>query len=261
MKKWLNWIVLVLVFSIACGFLSNWQFARRETKLAAITLVKTNYSLSPVSLEKLLIDGQLPLPEKSWRRVRVSGKYIPEKTLLVRNRPNDGQAGFEELVPFISDNGTLIYVSRGWIPSGSKQDYPDSVPLPSADQTTLIAHLMVEEPVLNRSAPKGQLATINIGLANQKTSLASSFDNGYLRMISESPRVGGHLKHMPAPATEEGNNLSYALQWILFALMAAIALIWRIRKDSENEVFGKSSRRQRRSELDAQYEDETTTVR
>ena len=261
MKKWLNWIALVVVFSIACGFLANWQFNRRETKLASIALVKQNYDAPAVPLSELSTGSNFDLPNMTWRTVSISGRYIPEKLLLVRNRPNDGQPGFEEIVPFLSEDGSLLYVSRGWIPSGSNQDYPDNLVAPDDSETTILAHLMAEEPILNRSAPKGQIATINVQLANQQSGLNSSFTNGYLRLISETPRVGSRLKPMPAPATEEGNNLSYALQWILFGLMAAVALLWRIRKDEQLAKGVAPKIKLRRSDLDAKFEDETTTVK
>lgn len=261
MKKWLNWIALVVAFAVACGFLANWQFARRDAKLASIALVKSNYNAGVVPLSELSTGSKFDLPQKTWRMASITGHYQPEKLLLVRNRPNDGQPGFEELVPFLSLDGALVYVSRGWIPSGSNQDYPDNLPKPDDLETTIVFHLMVEEPILNRSAPKGQIATINVELANQQTGLTSTFTNGYVRLISEAPSAGAILKPMPAPATEEGNNLSYAFQWILFGLMAALALLWRIRKDEQLAKGVVAKVKVRRSDLDAKFEDETTTAK
>lgn len=259
MKKWLNWIALVVIFSVACGFLANWQFSRREAKLASIALVKQNYDAEPVTLSEVSTGSNFDLPRMSWRKVSITGHYLPEKLLLVRNRPNDGLPGFEEVVPFVDADGTLVYVSRGWIPSGSNQDYPDNLAIPGESETTITARLISEEPILNRSAPAGQIATINVKLADQKTGLRSSFTNGYFRLIAEVPSVGARLKPMPAPATEEGNNLSYALQWILFSLMAVLALIWRIRKDEQLAKGIVQKTKVRRSDLDAKFEDETTT--
>lgn len=258
MKKWLNWIALVLVFSIACGFLSNWQFSRRETKLASIQLVQNNYKQPSVDYKLFLSSESVDLPGLSWRSVTMTGHYLPDSTLLVRNRPNDGQPGFEELVPFITDRGEIFYISRGWIPTGTKQDYPDEVALPFGGNTEITARIMPQEPILNRSAPSGQIATINTGLANRLTGLKSSISNGYLRLVSENPAAGAPLKPMPAPSVEEGNNLSYAFQWILFALMATMALIWRIRKDSQLASGAPLKTKIRRSDIDAKYEDETT---
>ncbi|MEN9604255.1 MAG: hypothetical protein RL545_944, partial [Actinomycetota bacterium] len=69
------------------------------------------------------------------------------------------------------------------------------------------------------------------------------------------------LVPMQSPSTEEGNNLSYAIQWILFALMAAGALIWRIKKDAELTRGEVRPKKLRRSDLDAQFEDETTKAK
>jgi cytochrome oxidase assembly protein ShyY1 len=66
---------------------------------------------------------------------------------------------------------------------------------------------------------------------------------------------------MPTPSVEEGNNLSYAVQWVLFALMAAAALIWRIRRDSAIESGSLKRGRKKQSDLDAAAEDEATKAK
>lgn len=258
MKRWLSWIALVLVFAIACGFLANWQFSRRETKLASIELVQSNYSKPPVALSDVLENGMFSLPEVTWRTVKIEGNYLPAKSLLVRNRPNNGQPGFEQLVPFLSVQGQLIFVSRGWLPTGRNQDTPDLVPQVTENHLTLLARVVPSEPTLDRGAPKGQIASINAHLANQITSL-DGITNGYLRLVSESPNPQDLPKPMPSPSIEEGNNLSYALQWILFALMSVLALLWRIRRDRDIEkgVVRKSSKKSI-SKLDEELEDEVT---
>jgi cytochrome oxidase assembly protein ShyY1 len=261
LKKWLNWIALVVVFSIACGFLANWQFSRRESKLASIALVKENYNAIPVELNTLLENGSVPLPKMTWRTVRISGHYLPESLLLVRNRPNEGQPGFEELVPFQSDQLGVLFVSRGWLPSGQAQDQPDSVPVPSREDTIITARILAAEPLLNRGAPDGQIASINVSLALELTGLNSQVNNSYFRLVAESPAVGEGIKPMHAPSIEEGNNLSYAFQWILFALMAALALIWRIRRDNQLDRGIVPKRRIRHSDLDAAYEDASTKAK
>ena len=258
MKKWINWIALVLVFTIACGFLANWQFSRREARLASIALVKKNFDASPVGLAAVTNGSEFNIPADTWRPVKVTGHYLPEKTLLVRNRPNNGTGGFEELVPFLSDSGEICYVSRGWIPTGERQNYPDKVPLPTTHSTTIVARVVAEEPILDRGAPKGQLASINITLANKQTGLENAISSGYMRLASELPQVSEKLQAMPDPAIEEGNNLSYAVQWIIFALMAIVALIWRVRRDRMIEAGNPKVKRITRAQLDEAYEDSRT---
>lgn len=251
----------MLVFSVACGFLSNWQFNRRATKLAAIHLIEKNYSSNPVEMAKVLVSGQFNLTQDTWRNVVVSGHYLPEKTLLVRNRPNDGNAGFEELVPFETDTLGVIFVSRGWIPSGDKQDHPDVVNLPTSSETQIRGHVMASELKVDRTAPPGEIASIYIPLAEKLARVHSPFQDAYLRLFSETPSVGKALVEMPAPSTDEGNNLSYAWQWIMFAVMAAWALAWRIRRDRLLELGIEPKKRKTLADKDAEFEDSTTTAK
>ena len=259
MKKWLNWIALVIAFSVACGLLANWQFTRRAAKLATIELVQRNYSQAPVPIASLASDGDFKVPDDNWRSVVLQGHYLPETVLLVRNRPNDGQPGFEQLVAFESKDFGIVFVSRGWIPTGQKQDSPDYVPLLTETDMDLEAKVMSAEPELSRGAPSGQIASINIKLAEQETGIVTTFKTTYLRMANENPAQPQTIKPMPKPSVEEGNNLSYAMQWILFALMAMLALVWRIRKDNkQSSESAPRVKRTKKSELDAQYEDSIT---
>lgn len=260
MKKWLNWVALVLVFSVACGFLANWQLERRELKLSSIALVKENYAQTPIPAAKLFDANSSNLKTLYWRSVLITGSYQADKLLLVRNRPNNGQPGFEQLVPFLSTDGKTYFVTRGWLPTGSKQDSPDSNPVPPKGQLEIEARILVGEQLLDRSAPKGQIATINIRLAEELTGHRSAIP-AYLRVGEESGSKPVGLTPMPTPSVEEGNNLSYAVQWVLFALMATAALIWRIRRDSAIESGSLKQSRKKQSDLDAAAEDEATRAK
>ncbi|MEY4553859.1 MAG: hypothetical protein RL197_286 [Actinomycetota bacterium] len=260
MKKWLNWVALVLVFSVACGFLANWQLERRELKLSSIALVTDNYNQAPIPAAELFDANSPNLKTLYWRSVLITGSYQADKLLLVRNRPNNGQPGFEQLVPFLSTDGKTYFVTRGWLPTGSKQDSPDSNPVPPKGQLEIEARILVGEQLLDRSAPKGQIATINIQLAEELTGLRSSIP-AYLRVAEEAGSKPAGLTPMPTPSIEEGNNLSYAVQWVLFALMAAAALIWRIRRDSAIESGSLRQSRKKQSDLDAAAEDEATRAK
>ncbi len=63
------------------------------------------------------------------------------------------------------------------------------------------------------------------------------------------------------PELSERNHLSYAIQWIIFALMAIAALVWFIRedlamhRDPDAYIARKNSRKRSRSQLDAAEED------
>jgi hypothetical protein len=65
----------------------------------------------------------------------------------------------------------------------------------------------------------------------------------YLRLVSESPPENSYPQPLSRPVLDEGNHLSYAVQWIIFAVMGFFALFWAIRQEREY----------RKMELDPNY--------
>ena len=166
--------------------------------------------------------------------VSLTGTYLPNQSLLVRNRSRNGNPGFEQLVP-LQTGSTIVFIDRGWISTGNKQDAPDSNPLPESLSTKVVGHLMPSEPRLDRSAPPGQIASINLYLASHQLGFkpATVMRSFYLILSEEKPKQTAQPLRLPRPELDEGNHLSYAVQWIIFALMAFAALFWAIRREFE----------------------------
>ena len=261
-KRWFGWLALVVVFSIACVYLSNWQFNRREEALVAMQQLAQNYDSPAVPIQQLATLDTFAKANE-WRKVELVGKYLVDKSVLVRNRPLNGQPGFLQVVPFELSDGTVIAVERGWVAAGDQYQVPERVPLPADATQTVIGRTRASEPSLNRTAPPGQLATINIEALVSSTQIEQKIYNKlYVRMASES-LAGESLsgvdapKKLDKPQLGEGNHLSYALQWILFALMSAAALFWGIKKERE-ALSGKKreSKRKLFGQVDAETEDQ-----
>ena len=255
-RRWLSWFLLVAIFATACGFLSNWQFHRREEKLAQIAQVNANYDATPVAIEALLPNLDSWNDAIEWRQVSLIGHYLPEKTLLVRNRPNNGAPGFEQMVPFES-GGRVLFVSRGWLPTGNLQDSPDTNPMPAADEKLIVVRLRASEPKLDREAPAGQAVDFEVPALGKQLGITDFYEKTYGRLVSESPSENS-LTQLESPTRSEGNNLSYAIQWIVFALLAVAALIWAIRQERDRK---RGIVRAKKKNVDEAYEDSITTER
>ena len=255
-RRWFGWLALVIAFSVACVYLSSWQFDRRQQALDALKQVEQNYDSQIVDLRQVATVEEFDV-KNQWRRVELVGRYLNDSAVLVRNRPLNGQAGFLQVVPFQLSSGEVVAVERGWLSVTSGFDAPSVQPLPSAELQTVIGHVRPSEPSLNREAPANQIATINIEALAAKTAIKSAFfESIYVRMQSESIAVAEAPRKLARPEISEGNHLSYALQWILFAVMALGALIWAIRKErdalSQNK---KPKKRKLMGEVDAEAED------
>lgn len=262
--RWAGYIGLALVFAIACAFLSNWQFTRNEERAHQLQLVEQNYDAAPAALGDVLAPG-LPLPaDAEWRPVELRGEYLPAEQVLVRNRAHGGTSAFEVLVPFRLDDGRILVVNRGWVPPG-EQPEPDAVPAPPAGEVTVVAHLKPGEPLPSsgRSAPEGQVPTIHLPLIIPDDPAVEHGAYGIL--ISEQPAPDTRPNPLPEPSEDPGPHLSYAIQWILFAIMGFVFIWYVIRserrarreeaEDAADADAAASVRRPRRRDRDADDED------
>ena len=252
-KTWLKWLAVVTVFAIACGFLSNWQFHRRAEKLVLINRVIENYSTPVVPMEHLVPSRDAWNIDWEWRLVSVSGRFMPDKAILVRNRPNAGTPGFEQVVPFATVSGHVLFVSRGWLPTGSKQDSPDLNPLPSDSDRTIQVRLRPSEPKLDREAPLGQAPNMDVARIAGSVQIVDYYA-AYGRLAID-PVGDAALRPMQAPSQDEGNNFSYAIQWIAFAVMAFGALFWMIRVERDRYLGKVRVKRARKKPSDEEIED------
>lgn len=257
-KRWLVWLVLVVVFAASCVFLSEWQFDRRAARVAEIELVQQNFDKPAVAIGTVDLNSK----ESKWTPVRVVGEYLNESQVLVRNRPRSGQPGFETVVPFRTTDGQIFAVSRGWLPTGNLQDSPDVVPLPSEAVQEIVVRLVPGERQLDRGAPAGQVASMNLSEIAAETGLEIN-QQWYLRLASEQEPAEQAVKLL-RPTTDEGNHLSYAIQWLIFGVLAFVTLVFTVRKEydfyrSKNDPnYVPKVRKKTRAESDQEIEDSVT---
>jgi cytochrome oxidase assembly protein ShyY1 len=223
---------MAIVFAIACVLLSNWQFDRKAETKAANDLINTNYARDPQPIADVLPGLDSWSDSITWTPVTVRGTYDVDEQLLVRNRTYNGSPGFEVLTPLRLDDGSYFIVDRGWVSIGDKQDRPDSVPAPPSGEVTVVARVRQSEPPLpGRSAPRGEVPEIDLGTIATKLD-APTYTGAYGLMDHETPSAGGGRPVAAIkPQLDEGLHLSYALQWIFFALLGFFGLGYALRQE------------------------------
>lgn len=240
--RWTGYVGIAILFAIACGFLSNWQFSRNEERSVQLRLVEQNYDATPVALGDILPPDATLDGADEWRPVLLSGEYLVDEQLLVRNRAHGGSSAYEVLVPFRQDDGRVLLVDRGWLPPGQRQSEPDEIPAPPSGAVEIVVRLRPSEPVpaSGRSAETGQVPTINLGLVSEQTGPLEQ--GAYGLIVSENPAPAAAPLAIDPPSDDPGPHLSYAIQWILFAGMgfAFIAYVIvserRIRREDAEEA-------------------------
>lgn len=265
--RWMGYLALAVVFAIVCSLLGTWQFQRRAEARAAIDLIEANYDLEPTVVDQVLPTLEDYEPTQEWTPVLLRGEYLIDEQMLVRNRPLNGQPGFEVLTPLQLDDGSVFIVDRGWVSIGSRQDTPDAVPDAPDGQVSVVARLKAGEPTLpGRSAPAGtnQVATIQLEEISERLQLPT-YTGAYGLVVSEDPEPAETPIATIKPEPDEGPHLSYALQWFVFALIGFIGLGWALREEyrvvnasdplEQERAAERARRKARKTPTDAETED------
>ena len=230
-RRWFGYLALALVFAAVCVALSQWQVARLHETRAANELVDRNYHSTPVAVASVLPTLTSYSPKQRWMQVELTGSYLADAQMLVRNRPLNGQPGFEVLYPLLLSDGNVFLVDRGYVPIGNTQDRPDHIPSPPAGTVTVIARLQAGEPTLaGRSDTPGELATIHLPDVATLVGMPT-YTGAYGLMVSESPAADTRPTARPQPQLDEGLHISYAIQWVIFGIMAFFGLWYAIRQE------------------------------
>jgi cytochrome oxidase assembly protein ShyY1 len=232
-RRWLAWFALVTALAAACAVLGMWQLERRNAVVSDIGRIEANYEQSPVPYEEATADFATYDPLREWTPVKLTGEYDTAGQVVVRNRPMNGQPGYEVLTPLRLADGTAVIIDRGWLPIGNDNPgRPDSVPAPPEGTVTVTARIKPGEPAVNRGAPEGQIASIDLkGYAAQ---LGYPVQTGaYGLMAAEDPApAAGAPAQFPKPSLNEGPHLSYSLQWFAFGVLLFVGLGYAARQQA-----------------------------
>lgn len=220
--RWIGWLLLVCLFATTFTFLGKWQMDRREGALTEISHVKLNYDAEPIPFAQAQgLFEELPNDGK-WTPVALRGSYLADDQVVVRNRISGSRPGYEVLVPFRTLEGTTVIVDRGFLPIGNDNSgRPDAIPAPPAGTVDVQVRLKAGEPTLDRGAPEGQLASVD--LATYERQLGYPVATGsYGLMYLEDPAPAAAPTQLQRPEEDEGPHLSYSFQWFAFGVLVFI---------------------------------------
>ncbi|QAY61518.1 SURF1 family protein [Microbacterium protaetiae] len=234
--RWTAYIGVAIVFAIACAFLSHWQLSKNADRTAQLAIIDENYNAAPVALDELLSPGDTLPAGLKWRQVRMTGTYLTDQQLLVRNRVHEGTAAYEIIVPLRLADGRIFLVNRGWEPPGNRQSTPDTVSDAPTGQVAVVVRLVPGEklPASGPNAPQGQVPSVNLPLIADKIGGAdgAALEQGaYGELVSEDPAPATMPQAFEVPSADPGPYLSYGIQWIMFAVMGFVFIWYVIRSE------------------------------
>ena len=255
--RWLALLVVVLVAASAMALLGQWQLnrAREHRRVPAEQAERARERATPVPIGQVVAPRQTFPRDGVNTRVQATGSWDPAHRLLVTGRDVNGRTGFWVLVPLRLADGSAVPVVRGWVASASD---PAAVG-PVGDGVQVIGLLQPSEPSAERDP--GQASGLPADQVNRvsATELVKLWPypliTGFVVQQSQTPATGPAPVPVPPPAVDPGldlQNLSYAVQWWLFAGLGLI-FWWRLVRDDHR---GELEPRRTPEAADAAAEDE-----
>jgi cytochrome oxidase assembly protein ShyY1 len=266
--RWLALLAVVLLAATGMALLGTWQLdrARQRGSESSGSSADGAGTTAPQPIAEVLRPRQTFPRAAVGVRVTATGTWDGERRLLVAGRELDGRTGFWVLVPLVLDDGSAVPVVRGWVPSASDpaaapagQTVGGQAPIAgqtasagqsaaagqgggegqraTAGQVTVIGRLEPSEPPVTRAPgaasglPADQLAAISAPELVQRWPYPLL--TGYVALQHQTPPAGIAPTPLPAPDTGRHwalRNLSYALQWWLFAGFG-LWFWWRVVRD------------------------------
>lgn len=223
---WVLTAVLAIGFAyLAFTVLAPWQLGKNADTRERNAQLTHAFEVDPVPAAELFpADGELP-EGTEWRRVTVRGEYLPDREVLLRNRPVDGSPATHALTPFRADDGSVYLVNRGFeVPADG--GIPDVDPAPSG-KVELLGHarrgeLPSQTPPLE-GGPGEPWQVYSIDTSIIAGLIDTDIRHDYIQLTEGQP---GGLRPIPLPTLESGPYLAYGIQWIFFGIMAPLAVVW-----------------------------------
>ena len=220
-KRWLSFTAIVIIVIIAFGLLSRWQWSRAAEKRVLSSSMVTEMSSEPIAPD---------IVESEWTPVRVEGRYGTADEVVVRKRPQGTINGFWIMTPLVTADGT-VWINRGWLrATGNATTYPQVPPAPSGEVTVtgLWRHWQVART--DSGLPAGMISDVDPQVLPQPTPYS-----GFVQLTESSPAQQG-LDAIVLPEIDDSTNVSYAVQWILFALVCIGGWFFFLRREAREDA-------------------------
>jgi cytochrome oxidase assembly protein ShyY1 len=231
-RRWIVRILAGMVLVAACVRLGMWQLDRNEERSARNAVIEANADRDPVSVDDVLEPDRPVASDQVWVPVEATGRYDVDHQIVVRLRPHDGQPGVHVLTPFVTAAGTAVLVDRGFVAQDGPATTIPAVPAPPAGEVDVVGRIRPSEEGRGTGGNAGAGVIRYIDVDEIAQELPYPVYGGWLELVAEDPAPAAAPVPPPAPTTDAGPHLSYAVQWFIFGCIGVGGFVFLIRAES-----------------------------
>jgi len=209
----------------ACIALGYWQLGRAREKQALIDgYARGDATIVDVTSGSL--DGLA-----RYQRVGARGSYEPRRQVLLDNMPSaDGRPGYRVLTPLRRPGaGRLLLVDRGWVPLGESRERLPAVDVSDATRDIVGRVDSPPAPGLRLQAADESRETawprvMNFPTTDELTAGLGQPVEPLIVLLDPQAPDGYDRRWHPALHMTPARHVAYAIQWFVFAIVAAVVL-------------------------------------
>lgn len=234
-----RWVVLHVLLLVVVGLFALagvWQLQRLSERREHNDFVRDQRRKAVAWMEDVFDRPD----EAEHRRVRVSGKYDTGREAILRGRSDRGRPGNHVLTPLVSTGGRAVIIDRGWVPFElNRPPVVDALPPDATVEVTGIAlpsegSAPLTGRAIDESLPR-ELSRIDIDRLAR--SLPYETFPMYLALTQQAPAQRGELPDpVSLPKLDEGPHLLYAIQWLLFIMIAVVGYATILRREARKRA-------------------------
>jgi cytochrome oxidase assembly protein ShyY1 len=216
---------LAVALCIAFVGLGRWQWQRGEARQEVWdAFARGADEVRPLGAAKL---DDVP----RFARIRLTGRFHPDRQFLLDNRSHAGLPGYEVLTPLELSDGRMLLVDRGWVPfTGSRAQLPyiTFAPAPVVTVVGRVDNLPSAGLAYGRAAPALDGSWPRITSYPRMSELDAAWGHDLERRIVllDPSAADGYVRDWQPPGLPPARHWAYAIQWWLFAV--TLAVLWSV---------------------------------
>lgn len=213
-----KWIILTIVLIIAIyAFinLSEWQFNRDDQRRSQNQLISMAMNKEPIEIT----DVQNLRNLNEWQPVEITGMLDSRNIRFARNRYLDSSLGFWVIAPLNTLNNQNVLINLGFVPVNYQNKFAElSLPMEKITFKGWVRKMETHK-VTPSDYPNLQIASISAKNFSQDV-----YEESYVQ-VNDSSTALKNIAFLPEPKLSSGPHFSYAIQWIIFAILLPIGWV------------------------------------
>ncbi len=227
--KWIAFHLLCIAVIAGMVWAAFWQLRRyhEHEQFKQEVNARTNAQVVPFAS---LIGTGSPA-DLQWRRVQVTGTFVPDRQFEVVNIGQDGASGHDAVNGLQLADGSVLVVNRGFAVGA------DTLPAPPSGEVTMVGRIRTSQsPGLGQATDDGTQHLTQIRRVDL-TALRQQFTQ------TVQPVFLDWMEYQPVPAVSDGlapvafpdldggpPHLSYTVQWFIFSIAVIVGWVLAVRK-------------------------------